>query len=349
MKSIIVVGDYISQIHEESIFLELCKRDFKVFKIKHSNLTLYLKFFKWIPFMKEFSKKLMIFINEFNVISKIKLNHPSYIFFYRPLLFSSNFFLKIKKLDNNIKIICYNNDNPFSKKYSASYWKNYKSNCKYADLILAYRDSDIKEYRKISNKQVKIFPPYVTDLVVNCSERKIKNFSASNKITFVGHFEDDGRLETLDYLYKNNLKIKLFGPKSGWNTNIIKKNIGLQFLPVMKMNYQEYVEYLSNLLIGLCFLSKLNKDVLTRRCFEFTYMGVCLVSEYNSYLADLFLEDNEAIYFRNKEELLEKLNYLLKNREYLKKIALAGQQKCHKLRVTVKDRIDSLENYILKK
>ena len=293
------------------------------------------------------TKKIMILINEIKIISKIRTKKPDFIFFYRPLLFSNNFFSSIKKYSNNIQIICYNNDNPFSKKYPSSYWQNFKSNCKHADLILSYRKSDIDEYKKISEKKIKIFEPYVTDFIINASREKVKDFNGSKKITFVGHFEDDGRLETMDYLSKNNLDINLYGPKSGWNSNILKKNIGLQFLPVMKMNYLEYVSYLSDLLIGLCFLSKLNKDVLTRRCFEYTYMGVCMVSEYNGYLANLFEENKEAIYFRNKEELLHKLNYLLNNIEYLKNIALAGQKKCHSLGVTIRDRINTLEEYLL--
>ena len=58
MKSIFVVGDYISHIHEESIYRELCKRDYKVLKIKHSNLNIFFKFLKWIPYIDLLQKKL---------------------------------------------------------------------------------------------------------------------------------------------------------------------------------------------------------------------------------------------------------------------------------------------------
>ena len=76
-----------------------------------------------------------------------------------------------------------------------------------------------------------------------------------------------------------------------------------------------------------------------------TYMGV-YGFKYNESLARLFTEDKEAIYFRNKEELLEKLKFLINNEDYLREISFAGQKKCHELGVTIKDRVKKLEKNI---
>ena len=129
-----------------------------------------------------------------------------------------------------MKIICYNNDNAFSSEYKKSYWLNFKSNCKFSDFILSYRLSDIDEYNKISDAKVIYFPPFVTNTIIDYSFLNYKSFKKSIYATFIGHYEDDGRLEILNYLYENNLDIRVFGPKSGWNKSILKK-IGLQFLP----------------------------------------------------------------------------------------------------------------------
>ena len=187
----------------------------------------------------------------------------------------------------------------------------------------------------------------MTNLLVKKSNNiKNRDLIESQLITFIGHYEDDGRLEILNYLYENNLDIRVYGPIGGWNRSILTKKIGFQFLPVLKMDYIKYLDYLSNSTIGLCFLSKLNDDVITRRCFEITYMGVCLVSEYNKVLASIFKENEEAIYFRDREELLQKLKMLVGNKDYLRKISLAGARKCHSLGVTVQDRVKTLENKV---
>ena len=65
----------------------------------------------------------------------------------------------------------------------------------------------------------------------------------------------------------------------------------------------------------------------------------------NDDLAELFKEGSEAEYFRSKQELLEKINYYLKNTKKREKIAVAGYKRLIKDGHEVTDRVkEVLEN-----
>ena len=68
--------------------------------------------------------------------------------------------------------------------------------------------------------------------------------------------------------------------------------------------------------MALCFLSKINKDVYTRRNFEIPAAGTIVVSEYTKELAELFEADKEIIMFNDKNEMVNKVKYFLNN-DYL--------------------------------
>lgn len=76
--------------------------------------------------------------------------------------------------------------------------------------------------------------------------------------------------------------------------------------------------------IALCFLSRLNRDTYTRRCFEIPATVTMLLSEYSSDLATLYQEGVEADFFRSKEELIQKLDFYIGNDQIRKSVAEAG-------------------------
>ena len=63
--------------------------------------------------------------------------------------------------------------------------------------------------------------------------------------------------------------------------------------------------------MALCFLSKANNDVYTRRNFEIPATGTIVVSEYTKELNALFEADKEIIMFNDKHDMVKKVkNYL---------------------------------------
>ena len=89
----------------------------------------------------------------------------------------------------------------------------------------------------------------------------------------------------------------------------------------------------------LCFLSKLNRDTYTRRCFEIPACGKLLLSERTEDLMKMFTEDEEAVFFSTPEELVEKALWLSQHPEDVERIARAGMQRVHLDGHSVKDRM----------
>ena len=80
-------------------------------------------------------------------------------------------------------------------------------------------------------------------------------------------------------------------------------------------------------MIRKTFLSKMNRDVYTRRCFEIPAMKKLLLCERSEDMQEMFVEDKEAVFFSDKLELLEKVKWLLANPTIINDIAEAGFQR----------------------
>jgi len=73
------------------------------------------------------------------------------------------------------------------------------------------------------------------------------------------------------------------------------------------------------------FLSRLNHDTYTRRCFEIPATGTLMLSEYTPDLATLFEEGVEAEFFRGPQELLDKVRFYMRHEEARRRIGQAGR------------------------
>ena len=93
------------------------------------------------------------------------------------------------------------------------------------------------------------------------------------------------------------------------------------------MHGQDYVEAIRSSPIALCFLSKLNRDSYTRRCFEIPAIGAALFSEYSDDLTSLFIDGKEAVFFRDKYELVDKVKYYLAHLDELFQIQQGGRRR----------------------
>jgi len=75
-------------------------------------------------------------------------------------------------------------------------------------------------------------------------------------------------------------------------------------------------------------MSKLNNSTHTTRSFEIPACGALLLSERTNEMKELFEEDKEAVYFSDKEELVQKVQLLLKEPERRNAIAASGHRRC---------------------
>ena len=64
-----------------------------------------------------------------------------------------------------------------------------------------------------------------------------------------------------------------------------------------------------------------------QRMFEVTGVGSCLITDYREENSELFDIEKEIVVYKNEDELVDKLQYLLKHEEEARKIAERGQQR----------------------
>ena len=312
----LIVGDWEWDFYEKALaegFTENgCRIDsFKVDVKKNNLINIFQSKIKSGPLINEINKDL---------IKKILSGRYDFIFFYRPHHFKKSTLLKVKK-ELKKKILCFHNDNPFHQKYQYFKYKRYFEILPLCDLVYVYRPSNLKDAQEFGAKNVKVLMPYY---IKGFHDKKL-NADKINDVIFIGHYEDDGRADMLEYLIQNNIELRIIG----WNWTNLKNYEGLKRLKIKQRALGiEYIKEIKSAKIALVFLSALNKDVYTRRNFEIPAIGTFMLSQETDTLKKIFIKGTECDYFCTKEELLEKIKYYLINNTKREKIALNGKNKC---------------------
>ena len=143
-------------------------------------------------------------------------------------------------------------------------------------------------------------------------------------MAFLGHWEDDGREDLVEALLREpGLDFKLWGTL--WDRSRLARELEKRFGAVRPLYREGYNLAINGAGIALVFLSRMNHDTYTRRCFEIPITGTLMLSEYTPDLASLFQEGVEAEFFRSAEELLEKVRFYTRNEAARRKIGQAGR------------------------
>jgi len=345
---ILVTGDFHSEIHEKAFCRSFSEIGHEVHQFSWSD------YFKGYPYGKEKEKNVFKsfyyrFQNKFlfgpvidrinkDLLVKAKQIKPDLIFIYRGTHIYSRTILELK--NGGVIIFGYNNDDPFGKNYPKYFWHHFKKSIPYYDHIFAYRGKNIEDYRKIGFNKVGLLRSYYI---------KEKNFNIENLVSekyvcnviFVGHYENDGRDELIKRIIDEGIDFKLFG--SEWRKskyyNIFKNKFG-----EIRVLEEDYNLALNSAKIDLVFLSNLNNDTYTRRCFEIIAAKKFMLSDYSDDLNSMFESGKEADYFKNSDELIEKIKYYLANNEKREEIAKAGYNRLIKDRHEVIDRAKEVIN-----
>lgn len=211
--------------------------------------------------------------------------------------------------------------------YFKRLWANFIKTVPLYDICFVIRSKNIRKYQEVGAREVHLMRCYYLPELhrpIELTEDERKRFESD--VTFIGHFEPDHRTECLEALLEAGIHVQLFG--TGWDHYLsrrLRKAFGMSIRPLYG---DEYVKALCASKIALCFLSKLNNSTHTLRSFEIPACGTLLLSERTDEMKELFEEDKEAVYFSDKEELVQKVQLLLKEPEKRNAIAIAGHRRC---------------------
>lgn len=328
---ILIAGDWHSELHEEVVLRAL------------KSLGHEVEAFKWcghfsrpagamgglVHLARRAQNKYLVgpvigCINR-DLIARVTHFKPEMLFVYRGTHVTDDTLRTIKALLPDCVLVGYNNDDPFSPAYPHYLWRHFLRAVPSYDLTLAYRHANLAEYRNAGARRVELLRSWFVperNHPVKLSEADKTKFEAD--VVFVGHYEDDQRLEYLEEIARQGIRLRLFGPGYDWDPVIRKSPVLNGLVPVQLVWGEDYNRALCGAKIALCFFSKLNRDTYTRRCFEIPATGTLMLSEYSDDLSTLYKEGVEAAFFRNRDEMIKKIRHYLANDEERKRVALAG-------------------------
>ncbi len=331
---ILIAGDWHSELHEEVVAhaLSALGHEVKSFKwhsyFSHRTSLLATILHPWRRAQNKYIFGPLISQINDDFVAEAERFRPDMIFVYRGTHIHARALAAVRDASPGCVLIGYNNDDPFAPKQPKCLWRRFLEAVPEYDLVLAYRHANLSEYRAVGARRVELlrswFVPERNHPVILSEPEKAK-FECD--VVFVGHYEPDQRLEYLEEIVRQGFHLRLFGPGYDWDPVIKRSSVLSSLAPIQLVWGEDYNRALCGAKVALCFLSKLNRDTYTRRCFEIPAAGTLMLSEYTEDLAGLFAEGVEAEFFRTREEMMGKIRKYIREPARRHSIAAAGHRR----------------------
>ncbi|MCQ2520966.1 MAG: glycosyltransferase [Lachnospiraceae bacterium] len=258
---------------------------------------------------------------------------PNLVFLYQGINIFPSTIRRIKQ-ETGAVVFSYNNDDPFAMFYPFYHWRHYKRSLKVCDYNFVYRQKNVQDIKAKYGIETEIIRSYYLDdkNYPILEEEKIK----TPEVIFLGHYEDDERGEYIKALLEKGLKV-------GVPSEHFKRFQTLgEGIVSLSNERRDYNKYLASCKIPLIFLSKINHDTYTRRCFEIPAAEAFILSPYTEDMSSMYEENKEAVYYRDKVDFVNKVFYYLEHNEDREKIARQGRERLLKDGHEVKDRVKQI-------
>lgn len=335
---ILIAGDWHSRIHEEPMLTALRSLGQQVHRFAWYEY--FLPSARRVP-QTGLSRLVLRFQDRFllgprfgavnrDLIAAAVKTRPDCLFVYRGTHITVTTLRAIKSLLPSSVLVGYNNDDPFSPAQPGWLWRHFLAAIPAYDLILAYRSHSKRELIQAGAKRVEVMrswfvPELHRPMQLSADDRA----RFGSDIVFAGHYEPDGRAALLEKAAQRGYQVRVFGPGNEWDRILRNFPLLRHQAPTQSVWDDDYVKALNGSKVALCFLSKLNRDSYTRRCFEIPATGTLLVSEYSDDLASLFMGDVEAVFFSSPHELMCKLDVYLSDYQRRESVAMAGRRRVY--------------------
>lgn len=289
------------------------------------------------------------------LLRQISFFKPDVILIMNIWLFPKEKLYQIKQvLHNKVRFVCYHFSwvNDLTKELLPLY-----------DLVLTgsnYMGEKMKSYSSNVRVVRHAFEPEILEKIDSGGNNPKVGFVGSIMIGTSGH---TNRIDMFSALIKNNIEFDYYGRVYGSFFNPRSLYDHIVHEPYKLLERQKTVKYLNGICqpsqFGLAYYNCLARYGINinahaeiaatgagnQRMFEVTGVGSCLVTDYREENKLLFEEDKEIIVYRNNNELVEKLKYLLSHPEVAKNIADNGQKRTLKDH-TYRNKAKQINDYI---
>jgi hypothetical protein len=224
---------------------------------------------------------------------------PAWVHFRLPLAFTGSDIAAIRA--TGAIVTEYFNDDPFSPRRVPGLHRKFLRALPAYDAHFVYRRHNVLLFQRAGARHVEHCPPALDDARFDGMVLGAASGTFDHDATFIGHFENDGRLEYMEALQEDGFKVAVHG--AGWGPAVLRGP--LQHLyPAAPVFGTGYGQTYARSLCGLCFFSKLNRDTWTERPLEIIAVGGLLVCERSEEAMTCFKDGEEALFFSSPQELL---------------------------------------------
>ncbi len=228
----------------------------------------------------------------------------------------------LKKMTGmGVTSVSYMIDNAFGPRKDPG-WRLYKKDIPFFDLHVTQRDVSIPDYTSRGAKHVmKVQTAYEQTMHFPPPEGWSEK-DRDREVSFVGT-PYDNRAAMLSRLGAAGVPVAVSGRRTHWAKELSAEMMQKIFFSDLLYG-DKYREAIWKSKINLSFLTRANQDEYTHKSFEIAGCGGFLLVERCPGHAERFVEDEEAVFFGDYEELYAKIQRYLPDEASRTRIAAAG-------------------------
>jgi len=217
-------------------------------------------------------------------------------------------------------VVNYSIDDPFGNRDGLK-WRLYRQSVREYDLVAVVRAENVAEAHRAGAKAV--LRVYMSFDEVAHAGRELTESDRANwksEVLFVGTWMPE-RGPFLARLIQLGVPLTIRGDR--WNRAKEWPQLKLAWRSTGVLG-DDYARAIQCAKVSLCLLSKGNRDLHTTRSMEIPALNGLLCAERTREHEDLYLEDEEAVFWSSADECAEKCSYLLRNEAVRRRIANRG-------------------------
>ena len=253
-----------------------------------------------------------------------KLN-PDVFWADKDLLVTPQTLRQLKR--RGIITVSYMSYNPFGPRNDPG-WRLHLETIPFFDLHVVPRQTSVADYKQRGAERV-IATRFAYEPTVHFPPPlQIMDFQRLREVSFIGS-PYDHRADIFSTLSRLGFPLSISGNARAWKRDLPAHAFSKHFVDGELFGVQ-YREAIWHSKINLSFVTHSNVDEIAHKSLEIAASGGFLLAERSEGHMKIFEENSEAVFFSSIEELRDKINTYLPNKEAREEIASSGYKRAIK-------------------